>query len=486
MLLSQLLKKVKVLSSNLPAEIYRKREILNICTSLPEIKDGSLFIAIKGINFDGHTLCERAEVLGASVIISQKKLEDIHICNIVVSDTREALALIAANYYENPADDLILAGITGTNGKTTTSYMLHHILTRAGYGTGIIGTVGNRIGNENISGGYTTPEPMQLHSLFQRMRQCGIGHGVMEVSSHALDQKRVAGLNFEVGIFTNLTLDHLDYHKTFENYRDAKLQLFKNSKHCLANADSLCSEDFLKVDGAKSFSLRDENADYYALNIQGMDGSDDGFDIKYDVKCKDGTYPVKINMPGLFNVYNSLAAFGGALLMGINPQVVIEALATFEGVKGRMEYIKTDKPFNIIIDFAHTPDGLLNLLVSSRPFTKNRIIVVFGCGGDRDKAKRPMMGQLADLHSDVAIVTSDNPRSESPERIVFDIMEGTSRRDGIIPIVDRREAIAYALSVAKAGDTVLIAGKGHETYQIIGDKKIDFDEREIIFDILGK
>ena len=360
--------------------------------------------------------------------------------------------------------------------------MAEHILSCAGHSTGIIGTVENKVGREAASSDYTTPEPVQLHYLLSRMRKCGMSHGVMEVSSHALDQDRTYGILFQVGIFTNITVDHLDYHKTFEDYKNAKLKLFDQSKICLANADSPCSNEFLSRNFAKSFSLKDEKADFYASDI----GQAGQYGQQYRVSYEGKVFPVTIQIPGLFNVYNSLAAFAAACLLGVDPEIAAEALHSFEGVRGRMERIKADVPYSIFIDFAHTPDGLLNLLQTARQFTKNRIILVFGCGGDRDKSKRSMMGKIAQIHCDIPVVTSDNPRNEDPNSIISDILSGFDDPKNVIAVADRKEAIAQALSIAEEGDTVLVAGKGHEAYQITKGKKIEFHEKEIILELLNQ
>ncbi|MDF2685496.1 MAG: UDP-N-acetylmuramoyl-L-alanyl-D-glutamate--2,6-diaminopimelate ligase [Clostridia bacterium] len=482
MILSDLL---NGLDYNINNKIYDDIKIENICNSLNDVTKNSVFIAIKGLHFDGHSLIYKAIIKGASVIVTEYPIDEIKTVNVVVSDTRLAYAIICANYFDNPAKKLILTGVTGTNGKTTTVYMLEHILSEAGYKTGIIGTIETVLDKKSEKSSYTTPEPRLMHSLLSRMANVGCTHTVMEVSSHSLEQKRVYGLNFKLGIFTNLSIDHLDYHGTMENYKNAKIKLFKQSEICLANMDSDFNEDFINYPGAFTYSVLKE-ADFKAVDIIGIVGNTSEIQgVKYTCITKNGKYNITTQIPGMFSVYNSLAAFSAACLLGIDPNMAAISLSTFKGVKGRMEYIKTNKPFNVLIDFAHTPDGLSNLLQTIRPLTPGRIILVFGCGGDRDKSKRPIMGKIAELHSDFTVITSDNPRSENPSDIINDIVKGLTKNENYITITDRTEAIKYALEIAKEGDTVVLAGKGHEEYQIFKDKTISYNERDIIKSILN-
>lgn len=484
MILSDLLNGLDYTVNNINNKAYENIKIENICNSLSEVSKNSVFVAIKGLHFDGHSLIYKALIKGASVIVTEYPIEDIKTVNVVVEDTRLAYATMCANYFGNPAKKLILTGVTGTNGKTTTVYMLEHILSEAGYKTGIIGTIETVLDKKSEKSSYTTPEPRLMHSLLSRMADIGCTHTIMEVSSHSLEQKRVYGLNFKLGVFTNLSIDHLDYHGTMENYKNAKIKLFKQSEICLANMDSDFNEDFINYPGAYTYSVL-KAADFKAEDITGVGINTKGMQgVKYTCVTKNGKYNISVQIPGMFSVYNSLAAFSAACLLGIDPQMAAGSLSSFKGVKGRMEYIKTNKPYNIVIDFAHTPDGLSNLLQTIRPLTPGRIILVFGCGGDRDKSKRPIMGKIAELHSDFTVITSDNPRSENPSDIINDIVKGLTKNENYITIADRTEAIKHALSMAKEGDTVVLAGKGHEEYQIFKDKTISYNEREIIKSIL--
>lgn len=458
-------------------------EIRKVTSSVWQVETGTLFVAVKGFSFDGGTLCCEAVKRGASAIVSETDGQG-NIPWFTVRDSREALAFLCAACCGRPADSMTLIGVTGTNGKTTVASMIEHILSSCGKTTGIVGTVENKVGKTSFYSGFTTPEPETLHRMFADMRQVGTEYAVMEVSSHAADQRRVSGISFEVGVFTNLTEDHLDYHRTMENYKNAKLSFIRQCRAGILNKDSVYYDDFAKNCTGYSYSLRDRNASFYACNIMTGTNARNAVDSVFDIVAFGTAFPVRMKIPGIFNIYNAVAAFGACSVLGIEPEQISAALSSFKGVRGRMELVEAGTPYKIIIDFAHTPDGLLNLLSAAREFTSGKIIVVFGCGGDRDRFKRPVMGQIAEKYADWKIVTSDNPRTEEPEAILNDIVAGMKKEDGLFVIEDRREAIRKALSLAEEGDTVLIAGKGHEEYQTIGLEKYPFNERAIIWDLL--
>ncbi len=475
MKLSQILKDVKTLNT------YEDVEISGLTDDSRKLVPGCLFVCIEGARFDGHTVAEWALENGAVSVLTQKDLGLDR--QIVVEDTREAYSLAAGAFFGNPARQLKLVGITGTNGKTTTSFILREVLEKAGYKTGLIGTMRNYTCGEVIESNLTTPDPMDLHALFDKMVKSGCEYCVMEVSSQALDQKRVAGLNFEVAAFTNLSQDHLDYHGSQEEYKKAKSALFKQCSLAVINLDDEAADYYIGEAECPvlTYSAKSDMADFTAKNIQPFN---DG--IKYEFVGKGVIGRIHFHMPGLFSVYNSMAAAACATGLGVELRSVLEALAFASGVPGRMEVVETGKDYTVIIDFAHTPDGLENVLKAVGEIAKGRIITLFGCGGDRDRAKRPLMGEIATRLSDLVVVTSDNPRTEKPEAIIDDILAGIKTNKKSVRVeVDRKKAIGLALSLAKEGDIVLLAGKGHETTQTLADKTIEFDERKIVKEILA-
>lgn len=454
-------------------------DILKITSNVSDVIAGSLFFAVKGFSVDGNIFISEALEKGAVAIVTENNEVKANGCVIFVENIRKALAYASNVFFNKPSEKLCIIGITGTNGKTTTSYMLAHILSQSGIKCGIIGTNGVVVGNVYKEISNTTPDSVSLHSILAEMVDAGVTHVVMEVSSHSLDQDRVWGIRFKIGVFTNLTVDHLDYHGNMEKYLASKLKLFEQSDICVANKDDGFSEYFVgfKKENCSVFTYSAHaNADYRAENIHiGNDGN------KFSVKVFNVTpYDVSQQINGFFNVYNALAAFASANILGIVPETISLAISSFSGVKGRMEKIVTPKGFEVIIDYAHTPDGLGQVLSSIRSYCKGKILTVFGCGGNRDKSKRPLMGKIAVALSDKVIVTSDNPRNEDPEIIIEDILAGIKNNLNVLCITDRREAIRKALSLAKMNDIVLLAGKGHETYQIVNDIKYHLDEREEI------
>ncbi|MBR4434552.1 MAG: UDP-N-acetylmuramoyl-L-alanyl-D-glutamate--2,6-diaminopimelate ligase [Clostridia bacterium] len=457
-------------------------DIVSIEYDSRKVKSGSLFCCINGTFQDGHRYAENAVSSGAVALLVERELP-LPVPQIIVENSRIAMAEIAANFYSHPLKGIPVIGITGTNGKTTTTYMIKSILEEAGMKVGLIGTIRNLIGDRIIHTERTTPESVELQRNFRMMRDEGVDIVVMEVSSHSLDQNRVHGIEYAVGGFTNLTQDHLDYHKTFENYLETKKLMFKRSKFAIVNADDVHSD--MLLDGlnlpAMRYGVRNDRADIHATNIEICSAN-----VEFDMVCNMGIQHITVPIPGLFNVFNAMLAAGVCLKLGIGLDKVGRGLANVVGVSGRMESLPTDGfDFSVILDFAHTPDGLTNLLSSVRQFAKGRVITVFGCGGDRDNTKRPIMGEIAANLSDYVVITSDNPRTEDPARIINMVIEGVQKTDcSHTTIENRREAIKFALGIAKKDDIIVLAGKGHEYYQEINGVKHPFDEKLIVAEFL--
>ncbi|EOU1110240.1 UDP-N-acetylmuramoyl-L-alanyl-D-glutamate--2,6-diaminopimelate ligase [Clostridium perfringens] len=479
---------LKSLLKGLDYEVIKGNEeskVQNIRYDNRKIKQGDAFVCVKGFKVDGHSFIGDAIKKGAKTLIVQEDVsvqEDITI--IKVRDTRKALAIMSSNYFGNPKDKLKIIGITGTNGKTTSAFIIKSILEKAGFMTGLIGTIANYIGNKKVDAVRTTPESYELHELFKNMVDAGVEYCVMEVSSHSLELDRVYGIQFEEGIFTNLTRDHLDFHKTFENYYNAKFKLFERSNHSIINLDDPYGANIVKdieERGVKTkvstFSIEKES-DFKAFEIK---SHSNGSEFKVNLEEVED---FSINIPGEYNIYNSLGCIICAYNLNIPMNKIKEGLSDVV-IPGRCELVAKEKnlPYSIIIDYAHTPDGLENILSTVKAFTRNRMISVFGCGGDRDKVKRPQMGKIGCELSDIAIITSDNPRSEEPMDIINDIVKPLNY-DNFVIEVNRKEAIRKAMNMALEGDVIVIAGKGHETYQILKDETIHFDEREVVYDIL--
>ena len=437
---------------------------------------GCLFVAISGFATDGNRFIPMAMEKGAAAVVTAKKPEG-NVPYILVETDRLALALIGCNFYGHPAKSMTMIGVTGTNGKTSTTLLLKQVLEKTiGAKVGLIGTMENMVGDEIIPTERTTPESFELQGLFARMRDAGCTHVVMEVSSHAIALDRVAGVHFDVGALTNLTEDHLDFHKTMDAYCDTKAELFKRCEFGVGNRDDAYFERMTTDATCKMLTTSvKEEAD---LQADGLELHADGISfiaIAGDVKQK-----VSLPIPGRFTVYNALSVLGISLQLGISLKSAAEALATARGVRGRVEVVPTPgKPYTVLLDYAHTPDGLENVLRSVRDFCEGRLIAVFGCGGDRDPIKRPIMGRIGVELADIAVITSDNPRTEAPMDIIADILEGVSKeKENYIVIEDRRKAIQYAMDIAGKGDMIVLAGKGHETYQEINGVKYHLDERE--------
>jgi UDP-N-acetylmuramoyl-L-alanyl-D-glutamate--2,6-diaminopimelate ligase len=455
-------------------------EITGIAYDSRNVLPGNLFVCIKGFETDGHKYAKSAVQNGAAVIVAQDKV-DVDVPVWYVSDSRRTIAELACKYYHNPSKKFNLVGVTGTNGKTTITYLIKSILDTAGKCVGIIGTNQNIIGDKVLitqSTTPTTPNALELQQLFAEMSESEAEYVVMEVSSHALELDRVYGCHFDVGVFTNLTQDHLDFHGTMENYLNAKAKLFGMCEKGVINFDDEGGKkiaaqakcEILKVGMGEACGLRAENV---RITARGTD-----FDMIYGGK----KYPIHIQIPGKFSVYNAICAAGAAMELGIDIDTIQRGLSAASGVLGRVEVVPTDTDYTVIIDYAHTPDGLENIINCVKEFAAGRVITLFGCGGDRDSTKRPIMGEIAGRLSDFCIITSDNPRTEDPVKIVEQIEEGMKKSGGKYTlIVDRREAIGYALDHAKKGDVIILAGKGQETYQIIGKEKVDFDERVVVY-----
>ncbi len=456
-------------------------EITGISCDSRTVKEGYAFVCIRGALSDGHKFVDSALKNGASVIIAE---EDTGAQNqIIVSDTHAAYSSMCANWFGNPAKKLKLIGVTGTNGKTSTTYMLKSMLEGLGYKVGLIGTIQNMICDKVIATQNTTPNAYDLNSLFSLMVAEGCEYAVMEVSSHALHQRRVFELDFEIAIFTNLTQDHLDYHITMDNYLEAKKMLFRMSKIAIINGDDEYADQMVEGLDCRVVTYSTGNeSNYSAKAIKYRPSS-----VDYEFVSDSLINHIKVNTGGKFTVYNSLCAISAAMELGLDVSTAAKALAELEGVKGRAEVVPCKRDFTVIIDYAHTPDGLKNILTTFRECEKNRLIVLFGCGGDRDKTKRPIMGSIAARYADYVIVTSDNPRSEEPSAIINDILVGM---DGTITpykvIENRIEAIKYAIATAVKDDIIVLAGKGHETYQILKDETIHLDEREVVAEALAQ
>ncbi len=470
MKLSSLLKGVKT------QDVYEEREVERVTDKDNENLKNALFICVDGNRVDGHSLAKKALDKGAVAVVTNRDLGLTQ--QIIVDDTRCAFSIIASNYYNNPSKKLKIIGVTGTNGKTSTCHFIKNILDSLGKKCGIIGTVENSWGDNSTESTLTTPKPMELHKLFNEMINAGCEYCVMEVSSQALHQKRVYGIGFCASAITNITPEHLDYHGCMENYINAKFELFRQSEFACVNIDDeLIWQNIDKINCRTiSYSTLQNKADYTAKNIVcNKDG------IKYELVGLDCICRIQCDLYGKFTVYNTLCAVSVLLNLGFDIERISKGIKEILPVKGRNEIVPVPRNFTVMIDYAHTPDGLRNVLTSVREITQGKIILVFGCGGDRDKTKRPEMGKIAGDLSNIAVVTTDNPRNENPLLIINDILCGMEKSKSRIAVIEnRRQAIEFALQKARKGDVVLLAGKGHETHQIIGDNRIPFDERKIV------
>ena len=453
-------------------------EINKIEYDSSKIGEGDVFVAIKGFNDDGKNYISDAIKNGARAIVAEafdKEYENV--TTITVSDVREALAIISSTFYDNPGSKMKLIGITGTKGKTTTAYMIRDILLASGKKTGMIGTIYNTYGNVQIESTRTSPESLDLQKLLKDMVDSEIEYVVMEVSSHALELKRVHGLHFAVSVFTNLSEEHLDFHGTMENYLMAKAKLFSISDYALINGDDIYAPRLLKMIDCKSATYGLDNA----VNLTATDIRVNAGYVEYKMFINKMLETIRVNIPGRFTVYNSLAAIGVCSFLNAQMDAILLALSNVT-VPGRSEIVNINKTFTVMIDYAHNPSSLEAILSSVKKHAKGRVICVFGCGGNRDTLKRPIMGEISGRMADFTVVTTDNPRNESPDRIMNDIKAGIQKTKGLYKCIEnRKEAIKFAMRIAWKNDIIIIAGKGHEKYQILkNDKKIHFDEREIV------
>ena len=445
------------------------------------VQPGSLFVAVTGTQSDGHVYIDAAIKKGATVIVCQQLPETLqdNITYVTVRNSAQALGLIASNFYGNPSERIQLTGVTGTNGKTTTATLLYELFSLLGHRAGLLSTVVNKIVDKNIAATHTTPDPVQLNSLLKQMADEGCTHVFMEVSSHAIDQERISGLRFAGAIFTNITHDHLDYHKTFENYIVSKKKLFDElpaESFALVNVDDKRGMVMLQNTSAsrRTFGLR-KMADFKGRiitnSIEGLELEIDGRDVWF-------------KLIGDFNAYNILGVYGASVLLGKDSDEVLQKLSSLAGVSGRFEVVNPGSRVTVIVDYAHTPDALKNVLETIEQFKSGdtQVITVVGCGGNRDKGKRPVMASIACKHSDKVVLTSDNPRDEDPMEIILEMKQGVMPGEirKVVVMADREEAIKTACLLAKESDIVLVAGKGHEAYQEIKGVKHPFDDREVV------
>lgn len=480
MKLRELIKNLSIIEMNADAEL----EISGVSYDSRKTEKGDMFVAIRGFEADGHKFIPKAVENGAAVILCEEK-PSCDIPYVLVSDSRYGLAIVSRDFFGDPASEMTMIGITGTSGKTSSSYLIKHMLeSKLDAKVGLIGTNGNMIGGEFLHTEHTTPESYELHKLFRHMADSGCTHVVMEVSSHSLTLERVAGIHFDVALYTNLSQDHLDFHGTMEEYAAAKRKLFSMCSLGCFNLDDAWA-DFMR-DGAScrtmTFSTEKNEADLVAKDIRlTADG------VRFASVSGDEISMTKLGIPGMFSVYNALGTMSVGLALGLSLADCSDAMSSAKGVKGRLEIVPTGRDFSVVIDYSHKPDALEKVLKTLKPVTRGRLIALFGCGGDRDKLKRPIMGRIAADNADLVVVTSDNPRTEDPDEIIREIVAGMKdKRTPTKVICDRREAIAWAIDNAAPGDVLLLAGKGHEDYQVVGHEKHHMDEREIVADCLKK
>ena len=483
MKLSEILKGIEEISVRGDEEI----DVTNIAYDSRKVEKDGMFVAIVGFKTDGHNYIETAIQSGAKVIAMQEGAYDAGMIpsNITVvfsKDTRKLLPKLACNFYKNPTRELKVVGVTGTKGKTTTTYMIKSILEHAGKKVGLIGTIANYVGDKCYEAERTSPESLDLQRMFREMVENKCDVAVMEVSSHSLALDRVDGIDFDIGVFTNLTQDHMDFHKTFDNYLAAKAKLFTMCKEGFVNCDDMYAKKLMAIATCPITTYGIANNPFVSARDIIITNSYSDFKMPFNKTIQ----RIRVDIPGRFTVYNALAAICVSIRLGAGVEDVLAGLENLR-VPGRSEVVPTTRNFTVIVDYAHTPDSLENILKASKVYTKGKIICVFGCGGDRDTAKRPMMGEIAGRLAGYTVITSDNPRSEKPEDIVAQIEDGIKKTSGKYKvIVDRKKAIEHALRKAEKGDLVLIAGKGHETYQEINGEKHHFDDREVVKELVTK
>lgn len=445
-----------------------------------------LFFCFRGANFDAHDFAAQAAENGSVALVVERWLPEVRAAQVLVSDARAAMARIASAFYGHPQRRMRMVGVTGTKGKTTTTYLLKSICEQAGMKCGLIGTTGNMIGARMLDSKLTTPDPIELYDTLRTMADEGVQVVCMEVSAHALALRKLVGMSFEAAAYTNLSLDHLDFFGTMEHYRDAKRRLFADGlcQNAAFNADEettpeVCADLNLPC---MTFGIS-QNADLYARDIE---ISENGVFFTLNLRGLHSA-DIHLRMTGMFNVYNALAATALAMILGIDLDTIKRGLEAVRSVPGRIEMLELDTPYRMILDYSHSPDALDNILRTVRTFTRGRLIALFGCGGDRDRQKRPVMGRISGQLADLSILTSDNPRREDPMQILTAIEDGIRETDGKYVIIEnRREAIRYAMQVAQEGDVIVLCGKGHETYQDIGGVKYPFDEKCVVRELLAE
>jgi UDP-N-acetylmuramoyl-L-alanyl-D-glutamate--2,6-diaminopimelate ligase len=460
-------------------------EVAAATTDSQAIEPGQVFVAVRGAKSDGHQFVSDAAQRGASAIVAEQPLSDLKLPQCIVSDSRAAYALLCHGLEGHPAAHLKVIGITGTNGKSTTAFLVKSVLEAAGHKVGLIGTIEQFDGNTSIPAMLTTPGPDVLAKLMRRMVDAGCSHVVLEVSSHALDQRRVAGIAFDTAVFTNLTQDHLDYHKDIATYREAKSRLFRELQPtacAVLNADDSTSKVYRKICPAAKLGYAVRGvSDFSAVGVEtSLDGS------HFLIESRHGRCEIATPLVGSHNVYNCLAAAVVGRRIGLDWGTIRRGIAQVHGVPGRLESVNCGQPFHVFVDYAHTPDAVGSVLKSLRAIARGRVLCLLGAGGDRDRTKRPLMAQAAEAVADMIVITSDNPRTESPQRIISEIVAGFRRAHALAIEPDRRAAIEFVLSVAEPGDCVLLAGKGHENYQIIGTERQPFDDRLVAAECLVK
>ncbi len=479
MKVSKLLNNIETVKK--PDIMLNNREIYAVACDSREVSDKTVFVAIKGSRSDGHDYAKKASDKGAIVVAER----DLGLKNqIIVADSRKAYALLSANLNGNPAKKLKIIGVTGTNGKTTVSTVIKQTLERCGKKVGLIGTVANEIGELRVPARYTTPDAAELHVLLKKMCDAGCEYLVMEVSSHALDQLRLYGIEFHCGVFTNLTQDHLDYHGTMEEYFGAKAKLFLMSKYKVINIDDSYGKKLAEQykEDTTTIAIDDTKGDFLAKNIKTYPDK-----VQFELLTRAGISRCILKMPGKFSVYNALCSVAAVSYCGIDIEDILVAIKECVGVRGRAQVIKTNKDFTVICDYAHTPDGLQKILDTINDYKKDgRVITVFGCAGERDGSKRAQMGDIVSARSDYSVVTSDNPRSEDPDKIISEVVLGIAKGRAYKAIADRYKAIEFALKMAQSGDIILLAGKGHEEYQALASCTIYFDEEVVVREIIER
>lgn len=480
MVLSKILEGIE----NLKVEGDLNVEVPEIKYDSREVKMGDFFIAIVGFKTDGHEYISNAIENGAKIVAVQKDKWNGEIVPgvtfVIAEDTRKLMALASCNFYENPSREFKLVGVTGTKGKTTTTYMIKKIMEKAGKKVGLIGTIANMIGEEKVEASRTTPESVDLQRLFRKMADEKCDVVVMEVSSHALALDRVLGCSFDIGVFTNLSQDHMDFHENFDNYLAAKAKLFTMCKDGFINCDDMYARKLMDIATCTITTYGIDNNPYVSARDIIITNSYSDFKMPFNKVMQ----RIRVNIPGRFTVYNSLAAICVTIKLGASVENVIEGLEEVR-VPGRSEMVQNDRNLTVMVDYAHSPASLESILKAVKAYTKGKVICVFGCGGDRDKTKRPIMGEIAGKNAAYTVITSDNPRTENPKEIVKEIEEGIKKTKGkYIVIVDRKKAIEHAIKQAKKNDIVVIAGKGHETYQEINGEHHHFDDREIASEVM--